>query len=278
MSAIGTVIAGMIVARIERRKMKITATTMSVASKSVCSTLFSAPPMKVELSDVTRMWTPGGSDLSSSSTAFVTPEEISSVFDCACRTMPRPMPVWPLMRIELVSSAGPKITSAMSPTRVDLLILIASMSAALLTLASARTSSDWSPAESLPAGTSEATVASAVERSVTESPRAAIAFGSISTRTSGSRSPKTVTSATPSTAERRSTTLSSTSFVRSWIVMFADVTAIRMIASELSSALTIVTSSTSSGSCRSNIADGVAQVVRRDVDVGGIGELDDDAA
>ena len=133
------------------------------------------------------------------------------------------------------------------------LMRIASTSSPLVTLASARTSSDWSLPERLPAGASSATVSSAVSRSATVRPRAASAFGSISTRTSGSRSPFSVTSATPSTAASRSTMLSSTSCVRSWIVMSRAVTASRMIASELSSALTIETSSTSSGSWRSTL-------------------------
>ena len=75
----------------------------------------------------------------------------------------------------------------------------------------------------------------------------------MSTRTSGSRSPFTVTSATPATAASRSSISSSTSLVRSWIDMLLAVTASRMMASELSSALTMVTSSTSSGSWRSTL-------------------------
>jgi hypothetical protein len=165
------------------------AMTMIVARISESTTSWTAPPMNTASSDVTRSDTPSGSEALSSATAARTPSEIASVFDCACRMMPSPTPVSPLMRSALTLSAGPKITSATSPTRVARLMRMASTSSALSTLASARTSRDLSVSARLPAGASSATVRSAVSRSAIERPRTASACGSMRTRTSGSRSP-----------------------------------------------------------------------------------------
>ena len=73
--------------------------------------------------------------------------------------MPRPTPVLPFMRSDVVLSAGPKTTSATSLTRVVGLIWMAAISSADLALASARTSSVWLRSETLPAGASSATLA-----------------------------------------------------------------------------------------------------------------------
>ena len=181
----------------------------------------------------------------------------------------------PLMRSEVVLSAGPKTTSATSDTRVCGLMRMLPISSADLALASARTSSVRLASEMVPAGASSATLPSAELRSAMVSPWAASAFGSMMIWTIGSRSPKTCTSATPSTAASRVTMVSLTTLVRSWIDMVVEVAARRMMASELASALTMVGGvEIVVGGQRAQVADGVAEVVGGDVDVGLLVELD----
>ena len=79
-SATGIVMAGISVARGERRNTKMTATTITVASRMDLTTSLIEPSMKMPSSEVTRSCTPSGSSSRSSSTAVPTSREISSVF------------------------------------------------------------------------------------------------------------------------------------------------------------------------------------------------------
>ena len=117
-SATGMVIAGMIVARAERRKAKITTTTITVASPMDFITSFIEPSMKVPSSDVTISWTPSGIADCSSATATATSCEIDSVLPTDCRVISRPTAVWPLTRETTAPSSGIRRTKATSDTRV----------------------------------------------------------------------------------------------------------------------------------------------------------------
>src|SRR5262249_44615256 len=68
-SETGMVIAGMIVARQSRRKRKMTAITMRIASSSVEITSLTESPMTVVVSKATTYLIPGGNDFDNSSRA-----------------------------------------------------------------------------------------------------------------------------------------------------------------------------------------------------------------
>ena len=96
--ATGSAMAGIKVARRSIRKAKITAMTMRVDRISVSTTSSNAPCTKTASSEVTFSVTSGGNRGCTSATTARTACEIDSVFDCAARMMPRPIPVSPLAR------------------------------------------------------------------------------------------------------------------------------------------------------------------------------------
>ena len=118
---------------------------------------------------------PSGKTFCRSATAAFTPLEMESVLDCACRIIPRPMPVRPLERrlVELVS--GPSVTVATSPSRTFGLISRRSKASGVSTVAVARTIISCVEEVIEPAGTSSATLESALARLAMVRPRLASA-------------------------------------------------------------------------------------------------------
>ncbi len=117
-SATGIVTTGISVARSEPRKAKMTATTMPVAISSVMTTSRIERSMKTPSSDEICSWTPCGRRRCSSGRRPRTAVLISSVFDCACRTTPRPMAGSPFCRTIEATSSPVRWTKATSPIRV----------------------------------------------------------------------------------------------------------------------------------------------------------------
>ena len=117
----------------------MTISTIVTDRISAISTSWMAPWTKVASSEVTRMVMPAGRVVWIFSAAARTPLEMSSVLDCAWRTMPMPMPVLPSERKEVEPGSPPSVTVATSPSLVLPLMMMLSKASGVVTAALART-------------------------------------------------------------------------------------------------------------------------------------------
>ena len=156
---------------------------------SAISTSWIAPLTKMASSLVTRMVMPCGRVCWIFSAAARTPSEMSSVFDCAWRMMPMPMPVLPSERSEETPMSGPSVTVATSPSRVFSPMTMFSKASGVVTEAVVRTMMFWALVLSEPAGVSSAIEASALRMSAMVRPTLASLVWLMSTRKIFSRSP-----------------------------------------------------------------------------------------
>ena len=216
------------------------AMTLTTAIISEISTSWMAPEMKTESSDETRTSTPGGIEPLRPSMALLTFSEICTALDCACGTMPRPMPDLPLVRRPELDEPGPKTTEATSLSLILSRITSSCISSGVLTSATARMAMFWLVPLSEPAGLSKPMVERALRTSATVSPRLASFTWSTSTWKTFCCWPLICTSATPGTAARRSAITSSASADSSPLAMLSEVTESCMMAWALESALMMV--------------------------------------
>ena len=117
-NATGIVTAGIIVARNERRKAKITAITIQVARRIDFMTSEIEFSINTPSSVVMSSSTPSGKSFCSSSTAKRTAFEIDNVLPTDCRVISSPIAVTPLTRDDSSLSSAVSCTNAMSETRV----------------------------------------------------------------------------------------------------------------------------------------------------------------
>ena len=167
----------------------MTASTIVTDRPSASSTSWMAPLMKVASSLVTRIFMPLGSVSWILAAAARTPVEMSSVFDCAARMMPSPMPVLPSERSDVALGSPPSVTEATSPSRVRPLMMMLSNASGVFTVAVARTTISMLPVVREPAGVSKATVSSALAMLAMVRPWLATLAWLTSTRKILSRSP-----------------------------------------------------------------------------------------
>ena len=113
----GIATAGTSVARRDRRKNRMTATTRPSEMKSAITTSRIEAPTNSASSDPTAISIPSGRVGRRRSISALTAREISSVFDWLCRRMPMPTASRPSLRAMVVSSATPGSTRATSPRR-----------------------------------------------------------------------------------------------------------------------------------------------------------------
>ncbi len=156
--------------------------TITAASTSAFTTSSIEPRMNTASSLVMRISVPSGNCVCSRSTMALTPFEMLSVFDCAWRMMPMPMPALPLERSAVDDRSGPKVTVATSPRRTLSPMISRAKSSGVLRSAVARTTMSCVVEVIEPAGTSKAILESAEVSEATVSPRLASAAWSTSMR------------------------------------------------------------------------------------------------
>ena len=200
----GMVTAGIITARGERRKAKITTTTIPVAKAMDFITSVKDPLMNVPSSEVTNSRTPSGSADCRSATATATSSEIDSVLPTDCRVMSMPTAVCPFTRVSTASSSGSSRTNATSETRVFASIGIWPTVSTVTFALPTRSAKVCASESSDPSGVSSRSAASASETSNRVIPRLSNAGISSVTRNSLGCSPRRVTSAMPSMVDSRS--------------------------------------------------------------------------
>ncbi len=160
----------------------MTITTMPVASRRLRKTSSMAALMKIESSIWTSMWTFEGSVSFSAATAARTSCATFTVFDCAWRTMPMPMPGAPLTRAERVSSSKPHSTMATSERRVSASSCNAPICFGVSAAVSARISNCCEVLRKRPLGELCEAERTSVATSSTVNPRAASETGMTRTR------------------------------------------------------------------------------------------------
>ena len=169
-SEIGIATAGMSVSRMDPVNRRMVPMTTRIEIRRVVTTSLTDPRMKVELSEMMfSLMNPSICALMSA-TAALTPSAMRMVLEPAWRTTLIPTTRSPFKRTKPVESAGENTTLATCAMRISSRMISEEISSSLVTAASALTSSCWSPARKLPAGTSSGAARSTAVTSATVRP------------------------------------------------------------------------------------------------------------